>query len=363
MRAGLENLVQKAGTALAPGPLFLVSMGRAGSSLLYALLNKHPQVALMFEADLVCLRPVFLMPRTLCNWAARWELRNEALRRHGLTPGDVSDFPADFRSVFTTTHQLFAHSKGAAIWGDKSPSYFDRLNRMADDFPAARFIIVWRGPKDTANAVLRAASTGSAHFMRPGAVLREFLGYETLKKECDRLLARGNPVCQVNYEDLISETPRVMRQVCDFLQIPYDDSLSILEGADRSAIYEAPHHAYIQGSEIVRTPRPEYVSSELRTNIARYVAWWHQLYGADWPPYPQSNEDTVRPPRRISRVIDAGLYRTFRAWDQITRLAFAFAPIGLLRRYRERQTRRGVGQPEAARSAVADVMASKAAQR
>ena len=40
-----------AGVSLASGPLFIVASWRSGSSLLYALLNKHPQVALTFEAE------------------------------------------------------------------------------------------------------------------------------------------------------------------------------------------------------------------------------------------------------------------------------------------------------------------------
>src|SRR5262245_56342443 len=60
------------GVSLAPGPLFIVAMWRGGSSLLYALLNKHPQVALTFEADLWRMRSVFYKPARYCDWAARW---------------------------------------------------------------------------------------------------------------------------------------------------------------------------------------------------------------------------------------------------------------------------------------------------
>jgi hypothetical protein len=50
------------------GPLFITGMWRSGSSLLYALLNKHPQVKLMYEADLALLRPVFWKPSAR-DWA------------------------------------------------------------------------------------------------------------------------------------------------------------------------------------------------------------------------------------------------------------------------------------------------------
>src|SRR5579885_3034446 len=71
-------------------PLFVVSMWRSGSSLLYALLNKHPQVGLMYEADLSLIRTVFRKPKGWRDWASRWQFWNEALTRHGL---NAEDFP------------------------------------------------------------------------------------------------------------------------------------------------------------------------------------------------------------------------------------------------------------------------------
>lgn len=78
-------------TAQAPGPLFVVSMWRSGSSLLYALLNKHPQVGLMYEADLLLLRSVFLKPAGYRDWAERWQFWNQAFRRHGLDAAEFSE--------------------------------------------------------------------------------------------------------------------------------------------------------------------------------------------------------------------------------------------------------------------------------
>jgi len=323
------------GSEFTSGPLFVVSMERSGSSLLYALLNKHPQVALMFEADLIFLRSLFLKPGIIRDWPERWELFNQVFRRHRMTAPGASIENSDFRNAFTITYQSFARQKGAMIWGDKSPHYYACLNRMADEFPGARFVIVWRNPKDTANAILRAASSGSDYFRRRGAVLRQLLGYEILKKECDRLVQRSKSVCQINYEDLISDTSSVMRKVCDFLQIPYHDSLSKLEGADRSAIFEGRHHAFVRGDVIVQAARPEHVSRELNTKIERYVALWHRKYGTAWPPYPQRDADGVEPTSLFSRIRDSGLYRMFRAWDWVIRTTFCFAPVIFLRLWRK----------------------------
>jgi hypothetical protein len=325
---------------MAPGPLFVVSMWRSGSSLLYALVNKHPQVALMYEADLLLLKPVFLKPAPLCDWAERWEFWNDAFRRHGMKPADVADGIADFPGAFTAAHQLYACQRGATIWGDKSPNYYDRLNEMADDFPDARFIIVWRDPKGTANSITRAASLGNSYFSRKGAAFSGLLGYEVFKSEYDRLLARGKSVCQINYEDLIADTPSVMRPVCDFLQISYDDSLSTLEGADRSAILEGKHHANLRGNQIVRGSRPELIRPEFREKIDRYFSTWRKRYGAEWPAYPQivaTSTDSLSPAQRAT---DRVKYRLFRLRDRISPIGFSLAPLALLRRYRARKAGR-----------------------
>jgi hypothetical protein len=326
-------------SGLAAGPLFVVSMWRSGSSLLYAILNKHPQVALMYEADLLLLRRLFLKPKPFCDWAERWEFWNESFCRHGLAATDAPEGISDFPSAFRSVHQAYAKQRGATIWGDKSPNYYDRLNEMADDFPNARFILVWRDPKGTANSILRAAALGNSYFSRKGAVHCGLLGYEVFKKECDQLLRRGKPVCQVNYEDLIRDTPGVMRQVCEFLQIRYDDSLSSLAGADRSAILEGQHHANLRGDKIVGGSRPELTGASLRTKISQYVTHWHRLFGV-WPPYPQLEENTFQPPIGFSRFIDRSFYRVARIRDRISPIVFSFIPMVPLLRYRELKKRR-----------------------
>ena len=328
--------------ALAPGPLFVVSMWRSGSSLLYALLNKHPQVALMYEADLMMLRPVFLKPRPFCDWAERWEFWNNAFSRHGLAPSEIGPGITDFAHAFATSHKLYALRHGARIWGDKSPNYYDRLNEMADDFPDARFIIVWRDPTGTANSILRAASLGNAYFSRTGAAFSGLIGYGVFKKECDRLVKRGQRVCQINYEDLIADTPSVMRRVCDFLAIPYQDSLSTLEGADRSALLDGQHHANLRSDTIVRGPRPGLIGADLKATIASYVAWWRQQYAAKWPAYP-SVAPSVAPTTTRTRLSDRLKYAKLRARDRVSPIVFALAPLSMLRRFRERKARRNAG--------------------
>ena len=316
-------------------PLFVVSLWRAGSSLLYALLNKHPEVALMYEADFVLLRPVFLKGGS-ADWAERWEFLNSSLSRHSLSANDLPE-ARDFRSAFTASHQAYAARKGATIWGDKSPHYYDQLTFLAETFPGARFIIVWRDLFQTTSSIVRAAA-GSNYFSKAGMPLRAIVGYPALKQECDSLLARGVPVCQLNYEDLVSDPATAMKAVCRFLEIPYSDALATIDGADRSATHSGEHHRLLRGNAIVAQSRPDALAPSLRQKIARYHSWYRHLYAEAWPPYPKT-APPAQFPSLLQRLGDRVAYHLLRRWDALNELIFSLAPLSLLARYRQRKAK------------------------
>jgi Sulfotransferase family len=332
-----ESSKPAVGANLAPGPLFVVSMWRSGSSLLYALLNKHPQVALTFEADLWLLRSVFRKPAGYCDWAARWEFWAGALTRHGITVNDLPRGVADYPTAFTAFHKAYAARKGAVIWGDRSPVYYDSLPELASLFPEARFIIQWRDPVATANAIARAAQSGDDFFQQRGAQVRGLIGYQVLKSGVDFLLSRGQPICQVTYEELTSDPAKVMREVCRFLEIPYRDELADLGDADRSAIFQGAHHSLVREDKIISAPRTVILDPATRRKIEGYVKLWKRRYNNEWPPSVLTDADHVALPRLPRRVGDQVAYRAVRAFDQFRQVCFAYAPMALLRSYRSRR--------------------------
>ncbi len=170
--------------------------------MLYALLNKHPQIALLYEGDLPLFWPFFLTPGGKAKWLTRWDFWYAAIRRHRL---DVARIPPDITDRKTATEAVYkeyARRKGSAIWGDKSPNYYDSLPRLERDFPGARFIIIWRSPAGICRSIIRAAEE-SPWFARRGMIHRGLLGCRQMKRGCDQIVARGAPVHQIQYEELI----------------------------------------------------------------------------------------------------------------------------------------------------------------
>jgi len=323
----------------AVGPLFVVGMWRSGTSLLYALLNQHPQIALMYEGELPNLWPLFWVPGLRSSWPVRLEVWNSAFTRHQIDVGSIPTGLIHVKTASEALYQEYARQRGATIWGEKSPSYLDSLISIARTFPNARFIAIWRDPAGICGSVIRAASSGS-YFARRGMPLRALLGVHRMKVECDELRAKGTPVHHIQYEELIRDPASRMMEVCKFLGIPFDPGMASLKGADRSALYGGDHHALVKGNNIVSSSeRAEVLSPKFKRKIERYTLFWKQRYGGEWPAFPRSAGNQAGKPNLVERLVDRALYRLLRGMDLATCLTYCFAPLGLLKARKDNTAR------------------------
>jgi hypothetical protein len=325
------------------GPLFVVGMWRSGTSLLYALLNQNPKIALMYEGDLPLLWPLFIGGKSKSDWRERWEFWNAAFSRHQLQRGK---FPTEVAGVRAATELAYRDYAGDAIWGCKSPSYHDAMKQLSRDFPEARFVVIYRNPADVCRSIVRAGRKAN-WFSRSGMTLRALLGYAEMKKGADHLAAAGVPVHLLQYEELVREPEKNLKGVCEFLGIAFDPRMVTLENAERSAIYEADHHANVKGKQIrAQSPRDEVLPPALKKKIERYTHLWREKYAGSWPQYGEPGAASAGNPNWIERTFDFLLYRSYRIFDQAVMLLYAFAPLSWLRAYREMKR-----PPEAAKQA------------
>jgi len=313
------------------GPVFVVGIWRSGTSLLYSLLNQHPQLSLMYESDLLLLPALFRNGHSRVDWKQRWDLLNDGFSRHRLETKSLPDDLPDMATAMEVVGRAYA---GSAMWGCKSPSYYDRLEELADMFPQARFIIIWRDPAGTCRSIARAAKK-SGWFNKNGILVRALLGNREMKRGCDALLARGCCVHQMQYEELVRDPASNMQAVCDFLGIVFDTKMLSLEGADRSAIFEAEHHSMVKtGKIVVQAARPEVLPAPVLRKIERYVNYWKRESGGKWPLYPKSTE-IQEEPSALELARDAAAFKYFRTWDGFVGNVFSVAPMSMLNAYRK----------------------------
>jgi len=316
------------------GPLFVLSVWRSGSSLLYALLNQHSKIELLYEGDLPRLH-FFLFGRFRSGaWRERWEFWNQAPSRHGIA---IESMPAKVSNAWEATrivYQEVARRKQAVIWGEKTPHWYDCPLQMAEKFPDARFIFLWRDMNAVMESISRAALS-DRFFRKAGFANRALRGTEKLKQACDVLKIQRRIVHEVNYEDLTSNTSGCMQQICQFLEISFEPRITSLEGADRSAISAGQHHALVRGDRVVdQKKQASPLSPALQAKIARYICRWKQQYKGEWPKYPIDRRYGARPPSQLELWYDRIIYQIALCRDRMVAVTYALVPMALARKLR-----------------------------
>jgi hypothetical protein len=316
-------------------PLFVLSVPRSGSTLLYALLNQHSQISLLYEGDLPRMQLYLLMRLRSGTWRQRWEFWNQGPSRHGIA---IESMPSQISDVWEATRMVYqdvARRKKATIWGEKTPQWYDCALRMAEKFPNGSFIFLWRDMQAVMASIARAAETERL-FRKEGFANRALLGNEKLRQACDALKARSRQVHEVNYEDLTSNTSECMQEICQFLKLPFEPQLTSLEGSDLAALTLGQHHATVRSKRITG-PRKhaQILSQPAAAKAERYIYSWKQRYG-NWPKYPLELPAGTGPPSFFERWHDRITYERLLLWDKMVIVAYAVAPLGLARLWRQK---------------------------
>lgn len=318
-------------------PIFVTGVWRCGATLLYLLLNQHPDIALLYESDLPLLWPMFHLPWERKNWAKKWEYWNGSLSRHGLDPAQLPSSVQSLAEAFEVAGRQYAAQRGKKRWGCKSPSYLDRLEPLATEFPQAKFIVVWRDPEEACRSVIDAAASGATGmwFARPGTNHKVVLASKILKKQMDTLRSKGAAVFEIHYRDLVSDPTNTLRTVCEFLQVRFDPAVTVLNIADRSALYKGPHYASARGNTIVSTTnRHAALPSELAGKIERYRAQWKEEHGDTWLLTRHFPENNAAKPSLWERATDRLLFAAARTRDVAPTALFSILPMSVWQTYR-----------------------------
>jgi Sulfotransferase family len=311
-------------------PVFVVGVFRSGTSLLCSLLNQNPKIALMYECDVWNFPPSLLGYRFKRNWAERLEFFNHALSRHRLcSKNDRARL--DKIHVPTDLYRAFGEIKGASACGEKSPFYGPRLEEIYSRYPNAAFIIVWRNPVEVYRSVVKAGQT-SRFFGKPGMLSRMIYHQEQAIRQAARIEKKGARILRVDYADIVDNTEKVCRDISAFLDVPFVARMLELNKADLSAVYKAPHHAYLRRGIIERQKyTQELVSPAIAQKLERYRRRWEQQQ-AQWLNPPDTAN--LSKPGMIELAYHNVLGRALTCYDSAIRAVFEFLPQSWLRVYR-----------------------------
>ncbi|WP_420432157.1 tetratricopeptide repeat-containing sulfotransferase family protein [Hyphobacterium sp.] len=188
-------------------PVFIVSLPRAGSTLVDRILSSHPEIASVGETE------DFIV--SLLDEPALAAARDPVgLAR--LTPRiDLAAVGQRYRDTLTRR----GHSQGVVI--DKTPTNFLYAGLIAEALPEARIIHVDRQPMDAALATFKTLFRDRYHWSYD---LTDIADYIAAKNSLMTHWEAGWPehILHVSYETVVRETETIAKQLVAFLGLEWD---------------------------------------------------------------------------------------------------------------------------------------------
>lgn len=205
----------------------IVGSPRSGTTLLRFMLDSHPNLAIPPETGFFqiaqdlrqegdVLRKEFF--KSLVEFPAgipAWP--DFEIPREQFWASLMEIEPFNVAEGFRTFYRLYAARFGKTRWGDKTPLYCMKLDEIRKILPEARFIHLIRDGRDAALSLRKM-------WFSPGWQIETQAAYW---RDCV-LAARNAGVnrpdyLEVRYEDLILKTPETLKQICTFIDLPYDE--------------------------------------------------------------------------------------------------------------------------------------------
>ena len=217
------------------GPVFVAGLERSGTSLLFALLASHPNIAMTRRTNLWthfygqygdlsdptnldrCIDGMMRYKRVV-------KLRPEETRLRR----EFQQGPPTYGRLFALLEQQHAERSGRSRWGDKSLNTERYADPIFSAYPGARILHMVRDPRD------RYASSQTRWQVRRGGVgagTAEWLSSVRLAERNLRRHPDGYRI--VRYETLAAEPERTMRQICTFIGEEYTPAMLSMHGAER----------------------------------------------------------------------------------------------------------------------------------
>jgi hypothetical protein len=236
-------------------PLFVLGVGRSGTTLLRIMLDRHSALAIPDESFFIpqladrhrgSLDPeAFLddlrrLP-TIRDWAVPLEELGPRLR-----PG------MPLGAAIAAVYALYAERRGKPRWGDKTPLYMQHLPLLEELFPGAVYVHLIRDGRDVAVSFLSLPRGVPA---RGWALPRSYADVAAMWRS-EIIAARGlgrragqGRYLEVRYERLVESPEDELRRICDVLGLGFEPAMLDYVG-------RAPAAAMVHHRGLARPPTP-----------------------------------------------------------------------------------------------------------
>ncbi len=226
-------------------PVFIVGVGRSGTSLLQSMLHAHPEIAVLPETHFFRK----YVARPLDRWrheqagaeAFHRTLLDDDEYQRAEIPADetLSPFLNDKRTldlcaVYARLLWMYRSQKEATVVGEKDPRLIDYLPKLKRAFPEARIVHIVRDPRDVLLSRRNAEwSSGRPDWMHV-CTYRAQIAHGRTEGSC----TFGGRYMEVRYEDVVTEPEETLKAVAGHIGVSYTDAMLAFQESAEALVGE-----------------------------------------------------------------------------------------------------------------------------
>ena len=214
-------------------PVFIVGVGRSGTSLLQSMLDAHPKITFLpethFYRNYVSAKKkrATLEQAGVENFVELLEA-DQDFKRVNIEPKKLLENYLSAKEEFnleevyrTMLEQYLENYPETHLVGDKDPRNIDYLESLYQSFSDAKILHIVRDPRDVLSSRMKAA--WSKH--RP--VWQHVLLYETQLKRGRKMGKKlfGANYHEFRYEDLITYPEITLQKIAAHIELEYDENM------------------------------------------------------------------------------------------------------------------------------------------
>jgi hypothetical protein len=231
--------------AIIDKPVFILGNPRSGTSLLRLMISSHSKISIPPESGF------------LVWWYAKYKLwtRDDSGNETRISDfiGDLRtskkietwnldydqiknlikyELPANYAELSSLVYYAYAQirKKNISYWGDKNNYYIAHLNELLEIYPNAFFIHIIRDGRDVACSYLNLVNLDSSSPYKPklpDEIVQIAKEWADNNLKIEKFLKNLKPANKfvLKYEDLIEEPANCLQLICEFLKLPYEETM------------------------------------------------------------------------------------------------------------------------------------------
>ena len=216
-------------------PIFIVGANRSGTTLLRLILNAHSNIAIPEE---IVYFGSFMAGVPIESWRSpglnedryRTFVHDFVIKKcaplQGINQDEIidrilGDKPHDFCKPYKHMLESWASKNGKNRWGEKTPGNLFYADILLEMFPDAQFIHVVRDPRAGVSSMMNTT-------FFPKDIVFNALSRHKFMTKGRAILEKAVPEAQrmtLRYEDLVLNPEEKVRELCSFLQEPFEASM------------------------------------------------------------------------------------------------------------------------------------------